>query len=271
MEPFILFVCFILFITFPLWFRVLIIFIREKKQHWFRYKPTQVDFIDINSVLASHLDYYKRLPEQDRKVFVERTINFLKSKKFISGSKGFYISFKMKVIISGIAIMLTFGLDRFMLNYLIEIVVFPKSFEHKKTKMKFKGLTSKAGVLAVSWKDIEYGVRKPDDGYNLGLHEMAHALDIQWEREFKDYGYYSQKSIFFDKWALTHYTNNLSAYLDQTVDGAIRKYGYANEHEFFAVVVELFFERPDDLYTHHPKTYKWLVELLNQDLRGDKD
>ena len=44
-----------------------------------------------------------------------------------------------------------------------------------------------------------------------------------------------------------------------------RKYGSANNEEFFAVAVENFFERPIEFNERHPKTYRTLCRLLRQD------
>jgi len=43
-----------------------------------------------------------------------------------------------------------------------------------------------------------------------------------------------------------------------------RKYGAANNEEFFAVAVEIFFERPKQLFEKHPLTYTTLCRLLRQ-------
>ena len=44
----------------------------------------------------------------------------------------------------------------------------------------------------------------------------------------------------------------------------IDPYGATNEAEFFAVVSEYFFERPDLLEEKHPELYKLLSEVFNQ-------
>ena len=43
----------------------------------------------------------------------------------------------------------------------------------------------------------------------------------------------------------------------------IREYGGTNQAEFFAVVSEYFFERPDLLETKHPELYKMLQMCFN--------
>lgn len=44
-----------------------------------------------------------------------------------------------------------------------------------------------------------------------------------------------------------------------------RDYAATNDHEFFAVAVENFFERPQAFFEHHPRMYGLLATLLNQD------
>jgi Mlc titration factor MtfA (ptsG expression regulator) len=44
-----------------------------------------------------------------------------------------------------------------------------------------------------------------------------------------------------------------------------REYACTNTHEFFAVAVEIFFERPEGFKNEFPDLYNVLVRLLNQD------
>jgi Mlc titration factor MtfA (ptsG expression regulator) len=44
----------------------------------------------------------------------------------------------------------------------------------------------------------------------------------------------------------------------------IDPYAVTNEGEFFAVVSEYFFERPDLLEEKHPELYKLLTEFFHQ-------
>lgn len=45
----------------------------------------------------------------------------------------------------------------------------------------------------------------------------------------------------------------------------IDKYGATNPSEFFAVVTELFFERPRAMQKHHPELYAELATFYRQD------
>jgi len=44
----------------------------------------------------------------------------------------------------------------------------------------------------------------------------------------------------------------------------INFYGTTNDAEFFAVVAEYFFERPDALKSHHPQLYELLDKMFHQ-------
>ena len=43
----------------------------------------------------------------------------------------------------------------------------------------------------------------------------------------------------------------------------INGYGATNDAEFFAVISEYFFERPDKLKDHHPELYTMLEEMFH--------
>ena len=47
-------------------------------------------------------------------------------------------------------------------------------------------------------------------------------------------------------------------------DTDINDYGYTNEVEFFAVISEYFFERPDLLKQKHPHLYEMLERVFRQ-------
>lgn len=48
-------------------------------------------------------------------------------------------------------------------------------------------------------------------------------------------------------------------------DKFFRVYAFRNTHEFFAVVVENFFERSEQFRIEYPELYAIIVRLLNQD------
>jgi Mlc titration factor MtfA (ptsG expression regulator) len=101
----------------------------------------------------------------------------------------------------------------------------------------------------------------PSDGVNVGIHEIAHALKlanlIETDGEHE-----------FNPKAWSEYTQWVPEEMDRLRKGLpslFRESAGLNEHEFFAVVIESFFERSQDLKNYHPKMYQALVHLLRQD------
>ncbi len=118
-------------------------------------------------------------------------------------------------------------------------------------------------AIVLSWNHFVDGYIKPDDGRNLGLHEMAHALHLEnriFNGEFK---FFVQEDL--DLW------NALSLLeIDKIRRGEahmFRDYAATNKDEFFAVAVENFFERPREFGNQMPAVYEVLVKLLKQDPR----
>jgi MtfA peptidase len=203
--------------------------------------------------------YYDRLPDDLKKQFLSRVHGFLKEKKF-SGRGGLQITDEMKSQIAGAAVQLTFGLDHFTFDYFKQIIIYPDTYTSVITGKKHKGETNAAGVIVLSWKDFVKGYNIPDDKMNLGLHEMAHALELESRLGNKDDFIVSE---YYSKWidVSTHEFNNLR----NETPSFLRLYGGTDRLEFFAVCVEHFFEASAEFKKELPELYHHLCLLLNQD------
>lgn len=212
------------------------------------------------------LNYYNILSPEGKNIFLDRVLTFMICKRFI-GKQGLEVTEEMKALISASAVQLTFGVKRFKLDNLESIHVFPESFHFGPKRIEHKGATSHGGNMYLSWQDFKEGYLDPGDRYNLGLHEMSHALKL---------------SVITGSSFDAHF----GSYLDQWLDIAstefermkhgnpsfLRSYAKTNRHEFFAVCVEHFFECPGEFKEALPDVYNHLVILLNQNpLNTDGD
>ena len=105
------------------------------------------------------------------------------------------------------------------------------------------------------------GVRDPNDGINLGLHEIAHALNVHTFEE--------GNNILIEKfrcWSDEALVEIDRIKLSQT--NFIRKYAATNLEEMFAVCSENFFERPEQFSKEIPNLYQKMMDLFNQDPRN---
>ena len=218
---------------------------------------TQSDIIRYESYLTS-ISYYQNLSITGKAKFVDRLVSLMINKEF-DGREELKVMEEMKVLISASAIQLTFGLKEYHLWHYHTIRVYPKEFYSKIMGLRMKGGTSPGGMIALSWKDFKEGYEHPNDKYNLGLHELAHALKLD---VTKGDDFDSRFANYLDDWEGIGRRE-----FEKLRDGRtsfLRAYGGTNMHEFFAVCVEHFFEVPEDFKRELPDLYNHLCYLLNQ-------
>jgi Mlc titration factor MtfA (ptsG expression regulator) len=212
-------------------------------------------------ILASSFVYYQHLSPENKQVFERRVQTFIDMKTFIVRSESLSLTAEMKVLIAACAIQLTFGLPGIYFRHFHRILVYPDDYYSTITNKYHQGEVNRAGVIVLSWKNFLSGYANERDGRNLGLHEMAHALlleDTIVNGEFE----------FLDGQHLEAWNELAHRELQQIQEGNtfFRAYGATNIHEFFAVAVEVYFERPRELVNYDPSIYESLKNLLNQDI-----
>jgi Mlc titration factor MtfA (ptsG expression regulator) len=211
-----------------------------------------------HSVVSKYIRYYNRLGLEDQRKFLFRTFLFRKARRF------HYIEVKesaeMPILISAVAIQLTFGLDKYMLNYFNEIYVLKDDYHYGFYSRPFMGHVDQSGIY-LSWDNFIKGINGQTPYCNVGLHEMGHALayvtfiteteeDKHFKKEFKNFSKVA-RPIFAD---MQGGNRNL-----------LGEYAAVNYHEFWAVSVETFFENPVCMRLDLPDLYQAMVDLLRQD------
>lgn len=252
----VIFLVFLAFMVLGIFYDIGTYFILEARSYFSPYffPEKHVKFLE------KHFVYYKKLPPKSRKIFIHKVARFMSSKEFIARQMQ-AVSDEMKVLISASAAQLTFGFRGITFPYFYKIFVFPESFYNYSTKAYHKGeVNPKMKAIALSWKDFVDGYLE-EDGRNLGLHEMAHALRLENRIMNEQYG-------FLEDWMLKEWEMHAKRTMAEIRSGTetfFRKYGSVNNEEFFAVAVENFFERPIEFNQKHPKTYRTMCQLLRQD------
>lgn len=223
-----------------------------------RLLPVPQRFRDI---LLKYFPYYQKLSAENKVSFEKKLVHFLYSKRFIPRNVP-EVTIEAKVLISASAVQLTFGLPHVYLKHFHTVLVYPNDYYSAITKRFHKGEVNPLfGIIVLSWQSFVDGYIYPTDSFNVGLHEMAHALRLEniirnEEYEFFDPALVEQLDQFGHD-----YCHNPE---QQSID-FIRPYACTNVHEFFSVSVENFFERPVAFRQTLPVLYDILVKLLNQD------
>ena len=84
----------------------------------------------------------------------------------------------MIALLSATAIQVTFGFPRVYLSHFDKIYMFNDAYQSASGNYHYDEVNHQGSII-LSWNNFVSGLSKVDDGLNLGLHEMAHALKIE--------------------------------------------------------------------------------------------
>ncbi len=207
------------------------------------------------------IPFYKNLSIEDKKRFEKRVQVFLNTKTIISRSKGLRINARKKALIAGTAVELTFGFKRFDFDHFSKILLYRNDYYSTISKQYHRGEVNIRGFIVLSWASFEKGHADRNDGINLGIHEMAHALKL--ENRIVNHNY---QFIDADVYKAFHREFESFSGGFGSGQGFLRDYAKTNIHEFFAVCCENFFERPKEFKSKAPDIYTLISIILRQDL-----
>lgn len=214
---------------------------------------------EVEEILHTSSNYYIQLDSEQKKKFIQRTMYFMQHTQY-NVYEGVVLTNVLRVLIAACAVQITFGLNVCLSLKIKKIRLYPDLMYIRSRNTYVKGFFHPHGVVHVSVKHFIEGHNNQSDGIHLGLHEMAHAMEQiilsnnSFSFLFKD---------LVSKWI--HATEETTDYsIDKEEHAFIRKYGITNTHEFFAVCIENFFERPREFASKLPMIYKHMCIILNQ-------
>jgi len=225
------------------------------------YKGKELNFSDeiMISVLEKHFPYFNALPEDRKDVFLQRLKKFIALKTFVIHNKSGFR--EMPILISATAIKLSMGFEHFTLPHYTHIHIFPEAFLGVYPSLRVLAGNVSGNRIHISWKHFLEGYQFPEDGQNVGLHEMAHAYYYQHFETGEDV-----EENFVNRFDMfTQIGNAIFEKEKQSADPLYSSYALKNFQEFWAESVELFFEKPDTFKSKYTALYYILVNMLNQD------
>ncbi len=225
-------------------------------------------------ILHDNIPLYRRLPD-DLKARLERHLQvFLFDKRF-HGINGQAIDEEIRLTVAGTACILLLGRDDLEFAGFTNILVYPSTFaseqrqsdgmiEHVGHQARL-GESWKRGPLVLAWDSARHGARDVQDGHNVILHEFAHKLD-EADGVMDGAPILEQKSHYVS-WARTmqHEYDLLQQRAARHLETVMDHYGATQPAEFFAVLVETFFEKPFQLDRHHPELYAEMQRCFGVD------
>lgn len=245
---------------------------------WRRKQRAKQAFPDEwEQILHRNVPYARALPQRLQKK-LKGLINVFVNEKTFEGCAGLEVTDEIRVSIAAQAGILMLGIDNLssFYNDLRSVLVYPKpyvaqvknrqnSFFVEEGFQRRRGEAWTHGNVILAWDEVQKGASDIHDGQNLVFHEFAHQLDYEYgatdniEEQYDESHYLSWARVIGGE-----YKKFLQS-LQQNQKTLIDAYGATNLAEFFAVITECFFEKPQELKQQHSKLYQQLKEFYNQD------
>jgi Mlc titration factor MtfA (ptsG expression regulator) len=211
-------------------------------------------------ILHRELPFYNKLGNRHKTYFEHRVASFIKDKDFI-GRDGLMVNDEVKVLISAIAVKLTFGFRDYFIGTISKIVIYPDAFYSNTNNDFHKGeFNPKLKTLVLSWSDFKIGLDIDNDNLNLGIHEFTHAIHFSSIK-----GRDVSSTIFSDSFKeLTELLQSKPLLREKLVQSNyFRRYAFTNQFEFLAVIMETFIETPNEFKASFPEVYSKTKQMLN--------
>lgn len=251
------------FVGFPFW---------SKKQTRARLLSSPLSDRE-RAIITAGVPMIRRLPPKFRDRLEGKVNLFLNQVRYF-GCDGLDVTEEMELSIAAQACLLVVNSDLWYDN-LTTILIYPSAFKSRQQRHSGYVVTEKEvvrtgeswdrGPVILSWAHSKQGAMNDHDGQNVVLHEFAHQIDdlsgrtngvpilgkgqsfAEWERVF-----------------LTAFDAHVQA-VEAGRRTVIDPYGAEGHEEFFAVSVEVFFERPKALKAEAPDVYEQLSKLFRLD------
>ncbi len=229
------------------------------------------------AIVARAVHLYPRLPDEDRKELEGDVLVFLDEKRF-EGAGGLAMTDEIRVTIAAQACILLLHRNTEVYPDLDTVLVYPEPYVVHASRRNGAvvvegpeerlGESWQRGLVVLAWDQVERDVRRAKSGHNVVLHEFAHQLDA--EDGTVDGAPPLGSGARYRQWAevLGAEYKELEERLDAGRPTDIDPYAATSPSEFFAVVTEAFFERPEALAARHPALYAELAAFYRLDPAG---
>ncbi|QYK04032.1 zinc-dependent peptidase [Shewanella zhangzhouensis] len=227
------------------------------------------------AILKKRVAHYPLLPDHLQQELRRKILIFLGEKQFI-GCNGFEITDEVRVTIAAQACLLLLNRDSDFYPGLRQILVYPNAFYVNRSERDAAGVVWERhallsgeswsqGQVLLSWHDVTEDCRHPFDGFNVIIHEFAHQLDQ--EDGQADGAPPLPSSERYQSWSsiMQREYDLLCQAADAAQPSLFDYYGATAPAEFFAVVSETFFTRPEPFAAHHPELYEEFARFYRLD------
>jgi Mlc titration factor MtfA (ptsG expression regulator) len=227
-------------------------------------KPKRVPANAVyKAILERYIPFYQTLGNADKLVFEQKVIGFLEG--ITIEGVGTAIEDTDRVMIASSAVIPIFRLDNWRYSNLTNVILYPDTFDAEfqfegegRNIMGMVGSGYMNGQMILSRVALIKGFSRSAGKENTAIHEFVHLLDksdgatdgIPENLLAHDYVLPWLKMI------------HLEIHKIEEGRSDINPYAATSEAEFFAVVAEYFFQKPEELKLKHPELYEMLFLMF---------
>jgi len=218
------------------------------------------------TILRSRVAYFNALSDEQRDRFRQLVKIFLDETR-ITGIQT-DVDETTRVLVAASAIIPVFHFENWEYSTLGEVLIYPGSFDHRyrtdgdspRNTLGMVGVGHLRGVMILSKPALLTGFNITTDKNNVGIHEFAHLVDgADGAIDGIPPGVPPEVARAWIEWVGEELIE------PPKKRSHIRPYAYTNKAEYFAVLVEYFFEAPDTLERKNPELYRMLAKMFRQD------
>ena len=246
-------------------------FFKNRRREALRSQPLSAE---QRAVLDRNVPYLAVLSPADR-TELEGLVRIFLAEKSFEGCGGLELTDEIKLTIAAQACLLLLHRETDIYPNVDSILVYPSAYrvpteQHEgfvvvQEDQARLGESWQRGLVVLSWDHVLSGAAQPRDGQNVVLHEFAHQLDSE-DGVMNGTPELGARARY-TSWAhvLGDEFDELAQRLHAGKRTDIDPYGATNPAEFFAVISEMFFEKPRALKKRHGELYAELAEFYKQD------
>ncbi|MBC6113075.1 zinc-dependent peptidase [Pedobacter fastidiosus] len=245
-------------------FLLTLYFILRKK------KPAIEPLTDTDKkILDDYVGYYHNLDSTEKIRFEQKIAEFFSTVKIEA------VELEMttldELLIASSAVIPIFGFEHWQYKNLTSVLLYPdtfnKDFQFEGGERNIMGMVGSGymnGQMILSRSALRHGFSKSAGKENTAIHEFVHLLD---KSDGATDGV--PENLMSHEYTLP-WIKMMHEEIERIEDNKsdINPYAITNQAEFFAVVSEYFFEKPELLKDKHPDLYQALSRIFAQNPAG---
>lgn len=261
------FIVIVVFIAFIVWWTQ-----QQEKTQEAEWTQPQEDFpSEWRIVLARKVTFYNSLTQEEQQLFEFKVQEFLSNCR-ITGVQA-EVDDTDRLLVAASAVIPIFRFPEWSYSNLYEVLVYPSSFDEnfridgpKRTILGMVGTGYMEGKMILSKQALHHGFDNSTDKQNTGVHEFIHLIDKM------DNRIDGIPAVLMEKQYAIPWISLIEKKIEEIFANKsdLNPYGATSRVEFFAVISEYFFERPQLLSQKHPELYELLGKIFQHNMKVRK-